>query len=100
MLPWDPTQCKFSPGTRILVLIFAILFDRTALYRVEEFLVGQDLSVLLGQAAVPGDFNDDALGRALDKLWQAGAQRVFATICARALATCGLSWSRLLAHPC
>lgn len=97
MLPWDRAQCKFSPGTRLLVLIFAILHDRTALYRVKEFLEGQDLTVLLGQPAVPTDFNDDALGRALDKLWEAGAQRVFTTICARALATCGLSWSRLLA---
>lgn len=63
MLPWDERQCKFSPGLRLLVLILAILHDRTALYRVEEFLTEQDLAVLLGREAVADDLNDDALGR-------------------------------------
>jgi len=96
-LPWDDRQCKFSPGTRLLVLIFAILYDRTALYRVQQFLAYQDLPLLVGRPAVPEDFNDDALARALDKLWQAGAQRVFTTVCARSMGTFGLDWPKLVA---
>lgn len=36
-LPWDPKQCKVSPGTRILALSIAMLVDPLALYRLEEF---------------------------------------------------------------
>jgi transposase len=85
MLVWDPKQCKLSPGTRLLALILAVLFDRTALYRVEQVFAHQDLPVLFGPEVAASDFNDDALGRALDKLAAApaGPATVFTTITAR-----------------
>jgi transposase len=85
MLTWDPKQCKLSPGTRLLALVLAVLFEHTALYRVEQVFAHQDLPVLFGPEVAAADFNDDALGRALDKLAAApaGPATVFTTITTR-----------------
>jgi len=58
-------------------------FDRTALYRVGRVLARQDLPVLLGPGVAADDLNDDALGRALDKLAAARAATVFHSVAAR-----------------
>ena len=71
-----------SPGTRLLALILCVLFDRTALWRVERVFVRQDLPVLFGPEVEAGDFNDDALGRALDKLAHARPAHVFQSVAA------------------
>ena len=83
MLAWDPTQCKLSPGTRLLALMLCALFDRTALYRVGRVLARQDLPVLLGPGVAADDLNDDALGRALDKLAAARPATVFHSVAAK-----------------
>ena len=96
MLPWDDQRCKLRPSTRLVAIIMAILFDRTALYRVEELYEDHDVPLLFGAGVRAEDFNDDALGRALDKLTAAGAAKVFTSACAVALARMGVDWSRLL----
>ena len=83
MLTWDRAQCNLSPGPRLLGLILCALFDRTALSRVERILVRQDIPVLLGPGVQARDLNDDALGRALDKLAQARPATVFHTVAAK-----------------
>lgn len=95
MVRWDDRQCRLSPGERILALVVGILFDRTALWRLHEVLVDQDLAVLFGPGVAAIDFNDDALGRALDKLSRANPEHVFATLTTKALAQEGRSWSDL-----
>jgi len=82
---WHP-QAKMGPGERILALIMSIFGDRRALWRVQEYFEDEDLEVLFGPGVRSDDFNDDALGRALDKLYAAGAQGVMATLAMRALA--------------
>ncbi|MGB9858768.1 MAG: IS1634 family transposase, partial [Moorellaceae bacterium] len=89
VVQWDPTQCYLSPGTRVKALIINILVDRRALCHVDSFYEHQDLEVLFGTARKlkPEDFNDDALGRALDKLFASGQmKRLFSTIALRAAA--------------
>ena len=83
LLPWDAKQCKLSPGTRLLALILCTLFDRTALWRVHRVFARQDLDVLFGQNVRAADFNDDALGRALDKLAAARPAHVFHSVAAK-----------------
>ena len=83
LLPWDPKQCKLSPGTRLLALTLCVLFDRAALCNVQQVLARQDLSIPFGSAPQAADFNDDALGRALDKLARARPARVFHTVAAQ-----------------
>ena len=71
LLPWDPIRCHLSPGTRLKALVINILTSQTPLYRVEHFYREQDVEWLFGASVQAHDFNDDALGRALDKLHQA-----------------------------
>jgi len=90
VVDWDPVQCHLSPGNRIKALIINLLVDREALYHVERFYEHQDLEVLFGakQKLRPKDFNDDALGRALDKLFASGQlKKLFSSIALTAAAT-------------
>ncbi|KYH33180.1 IS1634 family transposase [Neomoorella mulderi] len=90
VVDWDPVQCHLSPGNRVKALIINLLVDREALYHVERFYENQELEVLFGaeQQLRPEDFNDDALGRALDKLFASGQlKKLFSTIALTAAAT-------------
>ena len=84
MVRWDPEQCKRSPGTHVLAMLINIFMGRTALYRVDEFYELQDIAVLFGADASADDFNDSALGRTLDKIFEAGPKRVFGAAALRA----------------
>lgn len=92
MLPFDEDQCKLTPGQRLTALMLCVFGGREALYRVEKFFEGQNLTQLFGPGVQPGDFNDDALGRALDKLAAADPRRVFSTLSFHALSVQGFPW--------
>jgi transposase len=77
MVKWDLKQCKHSPGTHVLAMLINILMGRTALYQVSRFYELQDVPVLFGTEASAEDFNDCALGRTLDKVFEAGPKKVF-----------------------
>ena len=68
MLQCDEEQCKLTLGQRLLGLMLCVCGGREALYRVEEFYESHNLERLFGPDVAAGDVNDDALGRALDKL--------------------------------
>ena len=57
LLPWEPKQCKLSPGTRLLALTLCVPFDRAALCNVQQVLARQDLSIPFGSAPQAADFN-------------------------------------------
>lgn len=82
---WDPGQCRLSPGTRIKALIVNILTARRPLYRVAEAFLESDVELILGAGADVSDLNDDALARALDKLWVAGPKQVYSAVATRAV---------------
>ena len=84
MVRWDSKQCKRSPGTHVLAMLINIFMGRTALYRVDEFYELQDIAVLFGADASADDFNDSALGRTLDKIFEAGPKKVFGAAALRA----------------
>jgi transposase len=90
VVKWDPVQCRLSPGTRVKALIINLLVDREALYHVDRFYQNQDLEVLFGtgQQIKPEELNDDALGRALDKLYASGQlKKMFSSIALTAATT-------------
>ncbi len=60
---------NLSVGTRLKALLINIGTDRRALYKVQEFYEKRDVEVLLGAGVSAADLNDDALGRALDILY-------------------------------
>jgi transposase len=81
VVEWDENQCKVSPGTRIASLVVNMLVERRPLYRVSEFYESMDLPVLFQEEGlVASDLNDDALGRALDSLYEAGPKHCFQSI--------------------
>lgn len=86
LLAWDPTQCRVSPGERILLLILDLIAGRSPLYRVAERWRLTDVELLLGAGRRAEEFSDDGLGRALDKLARAQPAKVFSTLCLRAYA--------------
>ncbi len=89
-VPWDPKQCKVSPGVRILALILAMLVDPMALYRLVEFYAELDCDVLFGLGRAAQDFNDDAIGRALTKLFESQIGQTYSQLCRQAVDRLGL----------
>ena len=84
-VPWDPRQCKVSPGIRFLALVISCLVDPLALYRLEEFYADLDCEVLFGPGRMARDFNDDAIGRALVKLFESQVGQTYAHLCRQAV---------------
>lgn len=70
-------DCKLSAGTRMKALLINIATDRKALYKVQEFYEKRDTEVLLGQGVQASDLNDDALGRALDILYDLDMDKLY-----------------------
>gem|GEM_PF-2269316 len=84
LLERDASQCKLSPGQRLLALVAAFVENRRALFRMPQVFALKDVEVLLGQGVEAEWLNDKALGRALDKLYDADARRVYTYVGAQA----------------
>ncbi len=84
-LAWDPQQCKVSPGLRLWALILTMLVNPQALYSLEEFYADQDCAILFGANRGAADFNDDAIGRALIKFFEAQTGQIFGGLCEQAV---------------
>jgi transposase len=76
-----PTEMAIDPGTIVLGMILDTLSGRSPLYRLEEFFTHQDTALLLGKVVAPEAFQDDTVGRVLDRLYDTGTMKVF-TACA------------------
>ena len=79
-----PTEMAIAPGTIVLGMILDTLSGRSPLYRLEEFFAHQDTALLLGKAIAPGAFDDDPVGRVLDRLYDTGTMKVFTACAVRA----------------
>ncbi len=80
LVSWDEKQCLLDPGLLVVALIINLLCRRNPLYLVEEFYQEQDVELLFGPGIEAKNFNDDALGRTLDKIYLAGAKKVFSAV--------------------
>ena len=85
-----PTEMAIDPGTIVLGMILDTLSGRSPLYRLEEFFAHQDTALLLGKAIAPGVFEDDTVGRVLDRLSDTGTMKVFTACAVRADQVFGL----------
>jgi transposase len=79
-----PTEMAIDPGTIVLGMILDTLSGRSPLYRLEEFFTHQDTALLLGKAVSPSVFDDDTVGRVLDRLYDTGTMKVFTACAVRA----------------
>jgi len=85
-----PTEMAVDPGTIVLGMILDTLSGRSPLYRLEEFFAHQDTELLLGKAIAPETFNDDTVGRVLDRLYERGTMKLFTACAVRADQVFGL----------
>ena len=85
LVAWDPAQGRLSPGTRIKTLVVNMRPERRPPYRVHEAYAERDVELVLGSGVKAADINDNALARALDKLLEAGAKRVYSAVASRAV---------------
>ena len=85
-----PTEMGIDPGTVVLGMILDTLSGRSPLYRLEEFFAQQDTALLLGRAIAPGAFNDDTVGRVLERLYDVGTMKIFTACAVRADQAYGL----------
>ena len=83
-----PTEIAVDPGTIVLGMILDTLSGRSPLYRLEEFFAHQDTALLLGQTIAPEAFNDDTVGRVLERLYATGTMKVFTACAVRADQVC------------
>jgi len=74
-----------TPGQVMKAMILNGLgFLSAPLYLEEEFLRGKATEHLLGAGVLPEHLNDDRLGRALDKYYEAGTTNLFTAIVIKA----------------
>ncbi|NLX92210.1 MAG: IS1634 family transposase [Firmicutes bacterium] len=92
VVPWDSKQCLLDPGTHVTALIINILCRRDPLYRIKEFYREQDVELLFGPGIKYDYFNDDALGKTLDKIYQAGPKKVFSAVTLKAQLKEGITY--------
>ena len=85
------SEMDVEPGIMFLGMILDTLSGRSPLYRLEAFFEQQDVELLLGQPIKAKSFNDDNVGRFLDKVYEAGTMKLFTEIALRAVKQFGLN---------
>ncbi|MFA5655022.1 MAG: IS1634 family transposase [Desulfomonilia bacterium] len=88
-----PSQMQTSPGLVVQAMVLDVLSGRTPLYRLEDFMAGQDVELLLGQSIASHAFNDTNLSRCLDALFDAGTSKIVTELGRRAVVAFGLDTS-------
>jgi len=85
-----PTRMNLRPGLVVQAMVLDVLSGRTPLYRVEQFLAGQDVELLLGESVPVHAFNDTNLARSLDAIFEAGTSNIVTELGLRATSAFGL----------
>jgi hypothetical protein len=91
-----PTEMGVDPGTIVLGMSLDTFSGRSPLYRLEEFFTHQDTALLLGKAVAPEAFNDDTVGRVLERLYDVGTMKIFTACAVRADQVYG--WDKRYVH--
>ncbi len=86
-------QMELSPGDAIMAMVMDTFSGRTPLYRLTESLLDQDTELIIGKNIEPELFNDTNLGRAMDKIFEVGAHKIFGQISQNAIDGFGLDTS-------
>ena len=72
-----------SAGLMVEAMVLDTLSGRSPLYRLEDSFAKMDLGLLLGQDIPASKFNDDAVGRSLDRIFDTGPGKIFTAIAIR-----------------
>jgi transposase len=71
------SQMELQPGLVVLGMVEDTLSGRSPLYHLSRFFEEKDTELLLGTAVSPEQFTDYNVGRALDKIFETGTQKIF-----------------------
>jgi len=71
------TEMELQPGEVVFGMVLDTLSGRSPLYRLMDFLEEKDIELLLGKDVSVDQFTDHNIGRALDKIFQTGTQKIF-----------------------
>lgn len=74
-----------SDGQVVLALILDALSGRSPLFRLPQAFAKLDTELLLGEAISADKLNDDAVGRALDRIFEVGTGKVLSAVALRAV---------------
>jgi transposase len=74
-----------SDGQMVLALVLDALSGRSPLFRLPQVFAKLDTELLLGEAISPDKLNDDAVGRALDRIFEVGTGKVLSAVALRAV---------------
>jgi len=78
------SKMALRPGLAVQAMVLDVLSGRTPLYRVEQFMAGQDVELLLGEAVDPHAFNDTNLARSMDAVFASGSSKIITELGIRA----------------
>jgi len=83
---------KVSYGAAVQAMVLNGLgFSSRALYLTPQYMQNKPVDLLIGEGLRAEDFNDDSLGRTLDRLYEVGVTEVFACVAAHALQRYGIA---------
>jgi len=86
LVDWDREKSYLSPGLRIKAIIINMFCGRKPLYRLHEGYEYLDTENLFGAGVHPEDLKDYSIARALDKVSEANARKVFSSIAMQVVA--------------
>jgi transposase len=96
---WDQNQWKVPPSklARSIVLTPFLREDkRCPLYRIEDGFEDMDLNILFEGTYIQDDFNDDHLGKLLDRIYEVGSTDLFCRIAFNAYTGFKIPFSHIL----
>ena len=91
-----PTEMEVSVGIIIQGMILDTLSGRSPLYRLADFFKHQDTELLLGKDVGSTSFNDTTVARAMDAVYDVGAEKVFNAVAFKA--SCEFSLEKRHVH--
>ena len=90
-----PSEMEITPGDIVLSLVVDTLSGRSPLYRLSQFYEDVDTEILFGKEINPSLLSDHNLARGMDKIFDAGTQKVFSQISLNAVNTFDVNTSGL-----
>jgi transposase len=93
---WDPKRWTVSPGNLAkAVILVTFLQIRSPLYKIHQSFIGIDTEALFGKGVMPEHLNDDAIGRALDRINDAKPEGLFSSLCLSLYTKYNIAFNRL-----
>lgn len=86
----DEQQLVTTGESVMAMVINALGFVSKPLYMFPDFMETKPVKVLFGNDLEADDFNDDTLGRALDRLYENDPTNIFSTVSFKALSALGI----------